>query len=258
VQLTADGEELLALGRGLLSGAESLAERARAMKGGHAGVLRIGTTPQAIESLLAGFLRRYQPRHPGVEIRLVEDGGLRLPERLERGDVHAAIMPEGDERFHVRMLYPVRLLALLASNHPLRRRSTLEVSELAGQTLLLPARSFASREWFNTACQAARIRPRVFLESAAPGTLIALAEAGYGVAVVPSSVAIPEAKIRAVPLVQRATAIGRWTVVAWHPRRFLPLYAEQLVEELIRYTRATYPNRKLARRTPLLPRPKLL
>jgi DNA-binding transcriptional LysR family regulator len=256
VQLTAEGEELLVLGRRLLSDAESLAERARAMKGGHVGVLRIGTTPQTIESLLVGFLKRYQPHHPGVEIRLVEDGGVRLPERLERGDMQVAIMPEGDDRFHSRPLYPVHLTAVMQEGDRLARRRTVEVSELGNHTLLLLARNFASREWFNTVCQAVRARPRVFLESAAPDTLIALAAGGYGLAVVPTSVSIPSSAVRAVPLVHRGSAIGRWTVVAWHPRRFLPVYAQQFVEELVRHAKTTYPNRQLTRRGPRLPRPK--
>ena len=44
--------------------------------------------------------------------------------------------------------------------------------------LLLLRRDFASRDWFDTACQTARLRPRVLLESAAPHTLFALAATG--------------------------------------------------------------------------------
>ncbi len=71
-------------------------------------------------------------------------------------------------------------------------------------------RGFGSREWFYAACQVARVRPRVFLESAAPQTLIALTAAGYGVAVIPSSVRIPRGKVHAVPLIHRGASIGRW------------------------------------------------
>ena len=62
-------------------------------------MLRVGATPQVIENLLAGFLPRYRKRHPGVDVCLVEDGGARLPGRLERGDLHIAIMPAGEDRF---------------------------------------------------------------------------------------------------------------------------------------------------------------
>src|SRR5207249_3447072 len=103
LQLTSEGEDLLLRSRRLLVDAESLGERARALKKGQTGTLRVGATPQAIESILADFLASYRRRHPGIDIRIVEDGGARLPTRLERGDIHLAVMPEGDARFAGRL-----------------------------------------------------------------------------------------------------------------------------------------------------------
>jgi DNA-binding transcriptional LysR family regulator len=60
VQLTSEGEDLLVRGRHLLLDADSLGERARALKTGQTGMLRIGTTPQAIESVLVDFLPHYR------------------------------------------------------------------------------------------------------------------------------------------------------------------------------------------------------
>ena len=258
VQLTAAGEEVLARGRRLLSDADSLCERVRALKTGNAGMLRIATTPQTIESLLVGFLARYQPRHRGVEIRLLEDGGVRLPGRLERGEADVTIMPQGDGPFHSKLLYPVCVMAVMPRTHRLSRRTAVEITELANEPLLLMGRGFASREWFYAACQHARIQPKVFLESAAPQTLMALAGNGYGIAVIPSSVSIPRTKVRASPLVYRGSPIGKWTTVAWNPQRFLPSYAEQFVEELVKHTRRIYPNSDLIRRARPLSRPRSL
>jgi len=95
VQLTSEGEDLLRRSRRLLAEADSLGERARMLKAGETGILRVGATPQVIENLLAQFLTGYRRRHPGVEIHLVEDGGVRLNSRLERGDVHLVLMAAG-------------------------------------------------------------------------------------------------------------------------------------------------------------------
>src|SRR5450755_1002800 len=84
VRLTPDGEDLLRRSRRLLSEAESLRERAHTLKQGQTGLLRVGATPQVIETLLANFLPLHRRRHPGVDIHLVEDGGARLPDRLAR------------------------------------------------------------------------------------------------------------------------------------------------------------------------------
>jgi len=190
VQLTSEGEDLLKCSRRLLSDAEAIGERARALKSGHTGVLRVGAPPQLIESMMVAFLAHYQRRHPGVEIQLTADGGSRLPMRLERGDVQLAVIPEGDERFDGRLLYPIYVLAVMAMDHRLRRRAVLDVVDIVGDPLLLLTRGFASREWFHSACQAARIKPRVCFDSAAPQALIALAAGGHGIAVVPQGVLI--------------------------------------------------------------------
>jgi DNA-binding transcriptional LysR family regulator len=207
-----------------------------------------------IENTLSGFLSHYQFRYPGVEVHFVEDGGLRLPSRLEKGDVHLALIVP-DDRFRNKLLYPVLNLAVLSKKHRLSHRRTLDVAALGDEPLLLLQRGFGSREWFDGASNIAHIRPRMRLESAAPHTLIALTQVGYGVAVVPSTVVIPSA-VCALPLVQRGVPLGRWLTVAWVPQRLLASYAEQFVDELVAYCRRDFPGRDLVRRAPPLPRSK--
>ena len=255
VQLTSEGEDLLQRAHRLLTDAEALGERARSLKSGQTGVLRMGATPQAMETLLAGFLPRYRRKHPGVEVHLVEDGGARWAARLERGDVHLSFLPSGDARFRWRPVVPLYVLVVLPKSHRLGRGATLAIDDLADTPLLLLRRDFASRGWFDTASQVAHMRPRVLLESASPSTLVALAQARYGIAIVPSTTPIRRGGVRAVPLVQRGVPIGRWLGIAWDPRRFLAPYAEQFVEEVVAYCRRA-PASRFTRRAPPLPRPK--
>jgi DNA-binding transcriptional LysR family regulator len=228
-----------------------------ALKTGEVGVLRAGATPQVIENLLATFLSRYRRRHAGVEVRMVEDGGSRLPGRLERGDVDVALMPAGHERFSARLLYPMYVLAVMPPGHRLSRHEIVEVTELANEPLLRLSSRFASHGWFEAACHLAHIQPRVLLESVAPQTLIALARTGHGVAVVPSPVRIPRSGVRVAVLVHRGASIGRWAVAAWDSQRFWAPYAAQFVEELVVHCRDGYPGHEYAKRAPRLPRPKL-
>src|SRR5262249_31954215 len=99
LKLTSEGEGLLRLSRGLLAEVEAFDERASALKKGETGILRVAATPMVIENTLSQFLGRYRRRHPGVEIQLVEEGGIAMPRRLERGDVHLALMAVDDDRF---------------------------------------------------------------------------------------------------------------------------------------------------------------
>jgi LysR family cyn operon transcriptional activator len=257
VRLTSEGEDLLMRSRRLLFDADAIGQRASALKTGEVGVLRVGATPQVIENLLADFLLRYRKRHAGVEVHLVEDGGSRLPGRLERGDINVALMPADENRFSGRILYPMYVLAVFPAGHRLSRCKVLEVVELANEPLLRLTSSFASHGWFESACHVAHIRPRVLLESVAPQTLIALARTGHGVAVVPSPVKIPRSGVRAAVLLHRGVSIGRWTVLAWDSQRFLPPYAVQFAEELVAHCQRGYPGQEYAERAPPLTRPRL-
>jgi LysR family transcriptional regulator, cyn operon transcriptional activator len=255
LKLTSEGEGLLRLSRRLLEEVETFLERAKTLKKGETGILRVAATPMVIENTLSHFLCRYRRRYPGVEVQLVEEGAVAMPRRLELGDVHLALMALDDDRFKFRLLYPVRGIAVFPTAHKFSRRRMIEVAELADEPLLLLRSEFASRSWFETACAVTRVRSRVLPESGAPHTSIALAAAGYGIAVVPSTVAIPAGHVRGIPLIQRGTAVGCWLKVAWQPQRFSSVFAERFIEELCVYCRRGYPGREFNRCTPALPRP---
>src|ERR1700752_1290423 len=91
LKLTSEGEGLLRLSRRLLEEVETFLERAKTLKKGETGILRVAATPMVIENTLSHFLCRYRRRYPGVEVQLVEEGAVAMPRRLEFGDVHLAI-----------------------------------------------------------------------------------------------------------------------------------------------------------------------
>jgi DNA-binding transcriptional LysR family regulator len=249
--LTGEGGDLLARSRELLQDAEAMRERARALRSGDAGIIRVGAAPLTLESLLPGFMAHHCQRYLAIDIRLTEDSPGHLWERLEQGDLDLAISFPGHEGLGSRLLFPVCAVGLMSPDHRLSRRRTVEVSELSGERLLLPSRQFLTRQWFDTACQRARFRPNLVLESAAPHALIALAKVGYGVAIVPSHILFDQEHIRAVRLAQRGRLLGAWAAIAWNPHRFQPAFVARFVEELARYSDHSYPGRDLAGRDAL-------
>src|SRR5262249_35711547 len=148
-----------------------------------------------------------------------EDGGARLPGRLERGDVHLAIIPTGHDALAGRLLYPMHLLAVLPKSHRLSKAGGLEITKLADEPVMVMGPGGASLAWLDAACRAAHVSPRLHLQSGAPQTLIKLAQSGYGIALVPSPVTIPADGVRVMPLVYRGESIGKWAMIAWNPER---------------------------------------
>ena len=139
-----------------------------------------------------------------------------------------------------------------ASRRP--RRRTIDITELAAERLLLLDPTFATRQILNGAFAAARIHPQVALESRDPHCLLTLAASGYGVAIVPSTVALGGRRVRAAPLVHERLSLGFWVAVCRDPRRFLPSYGERFVEALIAHTARTHPGKQFVRLGPPLRR----
>ena len=246
IALAANGREILARSRHLLAESESLRERAVALGGGKGGVLRVGATPQFLEAGMPHVLTLYGRRHPEVEIRLFEGGGDRLLRMVEQGEIHLAIPAlKVVEPLQSALLYPLRVLAVMSRRHRLASRRVLTVLDLQGETLLILGPEFQTRQLFQAACSAARAEPRVLLESQSPQSLIALAAAGHGVAIVPSVVTLNRTGIAVAGLVQGAQPLGGWVRVVWDPRRYLPPHGESFLKTLVEYTRHSYPGHQL-------------
>ena len=254
IVLTKDGDELLERTRRLLADAEALRECARALAGGETGVLRIGAVPQFIEAALPQVLTRYALTYPGIEVQLVEDGGGPLLRRVQQGELHLAVGLWRTGRLQSQPLYPGRVLAVMQRRHRLAERNGLAVTELAGFPLLLLGRDFQTRELFDEACQAANFEPSVRLESRSPQSLVALAEAGHGIAIVPSGVRFDAARVSIAGMLDGSRPLGSWSHAVWDARRYLPTYAQGFIEVLEDYTQTSYPGHQLGDLTRAVPR----
>ena len=255
IVLTRDGDEILERTRRLLADAEALRESARALAGGEAGVLRLGTTPQFIEAALPEVLTRYARTFPGIEVKLAEDGGGTLLRRVQHGELHLAVGLLRTEGLRSQPLFPNRVLAVIQKRHRLASRTALPVSELAGIPLLLLARDFQTRVLFDEACQAAHFEPSVRLESRSPQSLIALAEAGHGIAIVPSVVRLETSRLAVAGMLDGARPLGSWSHAVWDSRRYLPVYARGFIKVLEQYAKTSYPGHQLGNLTRAVPRP---
>ena len=88
------------------------------------------------------------------------------------------------------------------------------------------------------------------MESGDLHSLVALAQAGHGVAVVPSTLELAARRLEVLPILGDRQSLGIWGGVAWNPRRSLPVHAAGFVEELARHVRRGYPGSRLDRTAP--------
>lgn len=245
IVLTPAGEDLLGRTRTILDDVIALKSRADELAGGSRGMLRIGATPQTMESLLSSVLTRYMRRAPGVTPVLVEDGSAGLVTQVETGLLHVAIaaLPH-NAALQAKRLFPLRALAVTPRHHRVANRPAVEVADLVEENLLLLRGGFMTRQLFDGACQVLNLRPHVVIESADPHCLLALAAGGHGIAIVPSTVRLVGVRGSVVPLHHTGQPLGLWMSAIWDPRRYLPPAAVGFVDAVYEFTRKDYPGKK--------------
>jgi len=246
--LTGEGEQLLGSCRGLLGNVSSLSEQAQLLRRGDTGVLKVAASPVQIESILSTFLPRYAQRYPNVQVKLIEAIGDDPLTMLERGEIHLCISllqaVRSDGHFGT---YPVPPLELVAACHPsfrFERGSTIDIGRVVSYPLLLQGSGLVLRKTFDAVCRLARLTPNILVESRAPHTLLALAEAGLGVAIIPSTVRTHRFTLRIVRITYKRKPLRDPQAVVWDKRRLLPHYAQDFCKLLAAHMRKLFAIRR--------------
>ncbi|MCS3896171.1 LysR family nitrogen assimilation transcriptional regulator [Bradyrhizobium japonicum USDA 38] len=244
--LTGEGEQLIAGCRLLLNSVSSLKEQAQLLRQGDTGVLKIAGSPQHIESVLSQFLHLYAKRYPRVEVRIREGTGSEILTMLERGEIHLGqnllhAVKLNEQHFGSLPLGSVQLLAACNPSMPLGPDRTIEIADLARFPLLLLDTGFGFRRAFDAASRVAGLKPTIMFESRNPHTLLALAEAGHGVAIIPSQLQCWRYQLRIVGLTHRRRILQEPLTISWDKRRPLPRFATDYCAMLAEHMRETFP-----------------
>lgn len=244
--LTGEGEQLLSDCRGLLNYATGVGERAQDLRRGDVGVLKVAATPLHIEGVFSGFLHRYAKRYPNVQVKVFEGSGLEILAMLERGDIHLGQMlpygvPLDNGQFGSQALESAELLAACHPSMKLGSHGTIEIGRLAPFPLLLMDSGYGLRRAFDAACRVAGFRANIRLESRSPHTVLALAEALHGVAIIASTFRAHRYDLKIVRIVYRGRPLREPLAVLWDRRRPLPRYATAFCQMWAEHVRSVFP-----------------
>jgi DNA-binding transcriptional LysR family regulator len=209
-------------------------------------VLKVSASPHFIDGVFPDFLRRYAQRYPKVQVKLIDTGSPEGLAMLERGDIDlaqtlaSAVGPE-DPRFES---HPLESTDMLAAYHPklaLGKGETIEIARLAPYPLLQVTSEFVIRRTFDVACRLAGFKPNNLLECRAPHALLAMAEAGHGVAIIPCALRTKPYRLRMLRVTFRGKPINHPLTILSNKRRPLPPYAAAFCEMLTGYVREVFP-----------------
>jgi DNA-binding transcriptional LysR family regulator len=245
--LTGEGEQLLGNCRKLLGYASSLTDQAQELRRGDSGVLKVTAGAHMIDSVLSTFLHRYAEHYPNVQVRLSEGIGAQVLAMVERGEAQLGInldeaVPAGNDHFGSRPLSPIEFWATGHTSLELGHGRSIDIRGLAPYPLLLLDSSFVFRKTFDAACRLAGLRPNILFECSSPHALLALAEAGHGVAIVHSYLRFHRYTLKTLRLTHQRKPLQEPRSIFWDKRRSLPRYTQDFCELLAGFVREVIPT----------------
>ena len=194
--LTALGKFFLPRAREVLSLGERLEQDARDVAAGRQGWLGIGFVRSLLYTYVPAAVRAFRLEHPHVKLELVELLSEHQTAQLRGGRIHIGLARHTESNqlpadLRQTVLFEDPFVAAISVDHPLAKRRTVTLAELAPLPLISypkdPMSSFARHVL--AVLHAAGAQPRVGHEAIEIHTALRLVAAGLGYAVVGGSVA---------------------------------------------------------------------
>jgi DNA-binding transcriptional LysR family regulator len=188
-QMTELGQRMLPLLKQCYDSAVSARSLASAIKKGEVGSLRLALSSTIDPSLVTPHVVELGKLFHGLELKLLRGTGSEVLEYLKRGDVELGIAARiGDEweRLDRWPLFTEDFQLLLNTMHALAERPTVVLDDLRQERLMVRTYCETTPELLDV-LRAREFDVTRFHEVSADGDLIALLEAGLGVALVPRS-----------------------------------------------------------------------
>jgi LysR family hydrogen peroxide-inducible transcriptional activator len=188
VQLTDVGEEVVARARRMLREGDEIVALARHNTDPLAGKLKVALIPTIGPYLLPRVMQKIRKALPNLGLMLYEHQTEELLRRLKDGELDLGLiaLPAAEqEGLESRELYQEAFTVALPNGHALAQRSSIKVSDLKGQTLLLLEDGHCLRDQALEVCSRVDVREAEDFRATSLETLRHMVVAGLGVTLLP-------------------------------------------------------------------------
>jgi DNA-binding transcriptional LysR family regulator len=228
IRLTAEGEQFLVDARAVLALAAKAAANVQKSRHGEIGALTIGFFVGGTGKFLPALVKEFRVRFPEVQVALVEMAPAIQHQALQAGSIDVGftrgLQPSETATLRSEHFVTERLYAVLVKNHRLAKRRNIAMRELADERFVLNDRKYSPLVFDKviTLCSEAGFSPRIGATASVSSGVLALVEAGEGLAILPEgSQRLSTEELVFVPLADRTAYVD--IVVAWSPQHESPV-----------------------------------
>ncbi|WP_397456712.1 LysR family substrate-binding domain-containing protein [Pseudomonas versuta] len=167
---------------------------ARQVSQGIAGKLTVTALSIAYYESLLSTLRQFRESYPKVQLIIKEMPSSSQARAILSGEADIAFMrklPISAQNVESRLLLDEEIVIALPADHPKAKEGRIDLRDFAGEDFVFTpqALGIGYHSQLIALCEAAGFYPRVAQEAAQIQTLIGLVACGFGVALVPESIA---------------------------------------------------------------------
>lgn len=194
VKLTPAGDAFLHAAYSTLKELELGIEHARQVSEGIAGKLTVTAVSITYYESLLNSLRRFREHFPKVQLIIKEMPSSSQAKAIVAGEADIAFMrklPISAQNVESRLLLDEEIVMALPAHHPQADAGQIDLRHFAGEDFVFTPQALGTgyHSQLIALCEAAGFYPRVVQEAAQIHTLIGLVACGFGVALVPESIA---------------------------------------------------------------------
>jgi LysR family hydrogen peroxide-inducible transcriptional activator len=187
VQLTDVGKQIVARARHMLSESDEILALARNNTDPLAGKLKLALIPTIGPYLLPRVMQKIRRALPQLRLMLYEHQTEELVRRLRDGEIDVGILalPVEQDGLEARRLYKEDFTVALPTDNALAQKSSIKVTDLKGQTLLLLEDGHCLRDQALEVCSRVDVREAEDFRATSLETLRHMVVAGLGVTLMP-------------------------------------------------------------------------
>lgn len=244
VELTDGGAEFRNIAAKIIDDLESAARNAHELAERKRGRVIIAAPPLLAAAVVPRAIADFRRKYSGLEVRLIDARTDQIVEYVRSGQVDCGIgtFRTGEEGINSMLLARDSLMVFSASQHPLARRPTINWRELDGLPLITLTRESSIRLLVEVGFETAQIRLVPAYEVAQITTVLAMVEAGLGIAVLPTY-AWSSAKTLEISAAALDPGIARDIVMITRKGRSIPPAVSAFARFLSKYTNELSPSK---------------
>lgn len=187
------------------------------------GSLRIGASITIGTHILPTLVRQYQQQYPHLKIEAVIGKSSDIEQKLLDSSIDLGLIETtpGDPEIHSAAFMQDAMCAIVSCGHPLAKRASVTLSQLAGYPFLMREKGSAGRELLEACFSLLQLPVQPLWESTSTQAIVKGVAEGIGVAVLPYLLVARDISENTVQMLPLQRPLHRDFNIVWHKSKYI-------------------------------------